>query len=360
MSLKWMDGFDHYSATTGEDQPSAMFDGVYLTGGGYAIRKTGLDGIPARTGNYCLRVASNGSLRRAVGGNYRIVGKGAGVYLPGLPGGESTIFSFRDADAEDQVNINIDTTGALVIRGGFGALLHANSSPDLVSGAYQHVEARVDCDASNGAVEVRVNGVTKINLVGVNTRAHTGATGGTGRISQTWLCGNTCVFDDAFVWAIDGFTGETVTDFVGDKRVFMTNPNADTAVADLIPNSTAIGFDAIDDQAPDNAGSYLEATNPPAGSPGDVRSEFEMTDLPNNIGAITAVQTYTRMQKSEAGTCNMRASLISNSQASDGADNPLTTAWTYYQDVHALNPDTGAPWTKAEVDAMLLRIARTA
>jgi hypothetical protein len=52
--------------------------------------------------------------------------------------------------------------------------------------------------------------------------------------------------------------------------------------------------------------------------------------------------------------------MISNSAKAAVTGQPITTAFAYYDSNVPFNPDTGVPWTGAELDAAYAVVERTA
>jgi hypothetical protein len=554
MTLKWMDGVDHY----GGDAAKAV-QGAFLSIG--TIAKAGdISGLTPRTGDWCIGV---GGFSRVYGGDYRVAGFGHAVWCHDMQSDDAAFIAFQDADGETQVAVNRDSTGNLRIRSGnaeSGTLLYTTASPVLTTGAWIHMEARIDCDVSSGAFEVRINGITVVNLTGINTRPHTGA----GRVSKVaaakYGAGHPgFAQDDLFAWVNEGISGETLNDFIGDKKVATLYPNAESsgngftinaaqvahnngasvsgntgctlgAPASLkkgdlwiavlhssdqnphslpdwneiiqdngggttsrlsvwwfryegtVPNMTATkasglamlgkvkafrnvrqtgdpidtvgilnagsdasiehlsitpsqsgcvillidgshggsgrtapsgytlayeyadsfggsnsgaialayqlnyatgatgdqtenlsgtadwtsvqialapatdmaGYQAINEASPDDDVTYLGAGTAP------VQGDYGLDDLPSTAGTVSALQAVTRAEKTDAGPCNIQSGLVSGGSEVLGADTPITTAYAYYSDVFPINPATGAPFTPAEVNALYLRLKRTA
>lgn len=368
--ILFIDGFDHYghdlSGNSVPDANAKMLDGIWSQAAAN-VQQAPASGVDVgRTGPFFLFCDTNSVSRRSLGDNFETVGMGAAYYFPSLPTGsdDAAMMEFMDADNSNQVHIGIDSTGALRVttaQQSTHTILYNGSEPAIAAGSWHHVEARVTCDAVDGAVEIRVNGVTKVNLTGVNTRPFTTALAGAGRISQIrFFCGSYgFAIDDLFVWSDTGDTDDLNNDFIGDRKVITLFPSADTGVAGLAINGTASGYEAINDSITDSDGlvdddaSYLS-------SAANTSSAFSLDNLPANAAVVTALQTYARMKKTDAGACNAQISLVSGSDVDDGEDRPMTTAYTYWPDVSELNPTTGAPWTPSEVNAAKLRIAKTA
>jgi hypothetical protein len=238
--------------------------------------------------------------------------------------------------------------------------LGATASPVVTAETYQHVEALVFFSQTVGTVEVRVNGVTVLSITGADTVATANV-----ECSQVaFLCaandtsnadhGVISDLDDVFCYDDTGSFNNT---FVGDRRVLTLFPDADTAQADWTVVGAANGFDAINQANPDDDTTYISAGVP--GSPTEV-SEFGVEDLPAGISAVSAVVLVNRSRKTEAGTANVQMSVISGAAESAGTDHPMTEVYTYRQDVFETDPDSAAPFTPSEVDAIVIKADRTA
>lgn len=100
--------------------------------------------------------------------------------------------------------------------------------------------------------------------------------------------------------------------------------------------------------------SYLSADDTPPAP-----MQFALQDLPPDVTSVRAILPVVRARKIDGGDGNIQTSLISNGDFANGADRPITTAFTYYFDVDELSPDTGNPWTPVEFDAATSQISRT-
>lgn len=353
MAVIWMDGFDHYGATaTGR---TAMLDGVYaeLSNTMYPVTTN------PRTGAHSLSFPGQGVARRVLGAARATVGTGYAYYSTSLPtqdqnGTSGTVLmSFRNAGNAANITIGMTTTGQITVRQGSaaGTLIHTTATPVIVAGAYQHIEMKLYSHVSAGTLEIRVNGVTVVSLTGINSNS------ATGEVAQLAFTGGVSghaagvLIDDWFAW---DDAGTENNDFLGDRRVRTLFPNGNTASAGWTAVGAASGYLCIDEAAPNDETDYLEAAGGTTPT-----SEFDFEDLPA-VGAVSAVQTYVRMRKTNAGTANAQVSLVSGASVDAGTDRPITEAYTYYMDVSELDPATGVPWTQSAVNSAKLRIARTA
>jgi len=88
--------------------------------------------------------------------------------------------------------------------------------------------------------------------------------------------------------------------------------------------------------------------------------EFGFSPLPIDTTQVRAIQLYHRSRKTDSGACNLQASYHVGAASTDGADRPVTTAFTYYADVFEEDPDTTAGLTVNSITAGQFQIDRTA
>lgn len=357
MALLWCDGFDHYGTTAGN-----LTEGVWAeVSSGY-----GLSAVNPRTGLRCINFNASTTtprrMRRVLGGAKTTVGIACAIYMSNLPivNNSYVLMDFRDAANAVQISIVVQSTGTIsAIRGvASGTILGTSASPVITAEAYQHVETLVFFSQTVGTVEVRVNGVTVLSLSGQDTVASSliecsQVAFSLGPNVTTAAPDVVSDLDDVFTYDNAGSFNNT---FIGDRRVLTLLPDADTIQADWTPVGSATGFGAIDENTPDGDTTYITAGAP--GSPGPI-SEFGIQNLPAGISAISAVVIVEMARKTEAGPANTQWSVISGVSETAGADKPMTEIYTYRQDVFETDPASAAPFTPAEVDALLIKVERT-
>lgn len=350
--MLWAEGFDHYG-----DDETEMTDGAWAQ-----LNNVTLTTDQARTGTHSLALDSAGSLaRRVFGGPKTTVGLSAAFYQLALPAlnQNAGFFCFHDSANQPQVTIALDTTGVFSAwrgngGGAFGTLL-GTSSTLMATASWNHLEARVTFDGAAGTVELRLNGVTILNLVGQNTVNGTAPAAGESSASQAVFKNfgsshGTRYMDDLVCW---DDTGAQNNDFIGDRKVFTDMPDADTADADWAPSAGATRFAMIDEIPADGDATYDTTTNA-----GD-RMGVTFPDLPAEIVAISAVLFLHKTRKTDAGDCNITVHCDSGGDEADGTDRPMTTQYAYYQDVFEVDPHTAAPFTNAAASAVAMVVERT-
>lgn len=344
MALHWMDSFDHYGTDIAN-----LSRGVYASVG----NSPQISSVQKRTGTYSLRITNGQSVRRAFLYPVLTCGVGVAVFPNTFPtSNDNHRIEIRDAAGEIVIIISWSTVGNLrILRGDIstGVLVYETSAPVINSGSWQHVEFKLVADATNGAIEVRVNQGTVVSLTGIAT-----LNPGVGLPAQVLIIASNGVtqvwyYDDLFVWDT---TGSNNNDFIGDKRVYTLFADSDTSVADYTVVGASSGFSAINGP-PDFDTSYISI--PAAGD----TAEFGIQDLPTEVATVSAVEICTLMRKTDSGTASVNNGLVSGLSSVE-SDSPhlITTEYTYWMDVFETDPATGALWTPAGLNAAKLRIKR--
>lgn len=350
MAIIFMDGFDTYNGT-----PSNMLNGIYASIGSGMTLVTNIK----RTGDYCLRSSQatnlNSGMRRFMGKYYTSIGAGGAIYFSELPATNRGIMSFAPESLTPSAILTVGTDGALHIYRRYTSTIIASSDPGIiVAGAWLHIEWRVTIDPNdenNGSIQVRVNGVTRLNATGLQLGTDgLGFFGLSTSYSQFGTSFTTVYFDDIYVWDTEGTVNN---DFIGDCRVRSILPNQDTPINEWSVFGATSGFEAINDPSDDDDNSYLEASdNVP------VTSAFNLEDLPSETGAVHAVQMLAKAKKTETGTANLRFGVESDGVIQYGQARQMTTSYAYYIDVFQQNPATGSNWDLSSVNNMSIYIQR--
>lgn len=378
MALLWCDGFDHY----GSDENN-MLDGVYAANGtdGGTLGGSSLSTAHPATGTHGMFVSGDNSagtaLRKVLPASTLKIGVAARIYFDGLPSGNigGTIFNFLPADATTpHISVVVDASGALrflrsreyfTINGENGSLV-AQSDPIIVPSANNHIEVQMYKHASDGWVRVAVNGVHRFQATGLNTEHNSeqivavshnsGMSGATG--SKGFYMDDLYIYDFTGDSAVDTDFCPTVdgsgiaTNYIGELQVIYCPMNGDTAETDWVRISGSNDYEMVDEVDPDDA-TYIYST-----TAGDL-SEFDITDLPEDITYIRGVQLLGRMSKGDSGAAMTKFGMKSDASTEDAAERPITVDPTYWWDFMNTDPDTGARWTRAGLNAAWFRLTRS-
>jgi hypothetical protein len=289
-------------------------------------------------------------------GAHATVGVGCRLWQNELPEGNSSDgnaqIGFRTSGNVLVCYIQAQTDGSIAAYNSSDVLLGTSALPVLTAGGYHHIETKVLRDAAAGTIEVRVNGVVALDLdtlalgasnIGIVTL------GCDVRNSGSTVPGNH--YKDFVYW--DG-SGSAGNDFQGSVAVRDLYTDADIDIGDWTASTGSTIWDLVDETTPDDA-DYGQAADP---APDPVK--MSLTDLPDDVTSVKALIPITRAIKTDGGDCSLQVGLTPNDvDWDDGADNPLTTAYTYRWDVSHTSPDTAAAWTPTEVNAAYVRLDRT-
>ena len=340
MAVVWTDNFSLYGGNV-----ARMLDGVYATVSYVGLR---VDPDPTAGGGYVLFASAAGtSLRRVLASAQATVGIATRIWQAGLNG--VTAHRYQDANLVTLTDIKIDANGRVQAVRGDGTVLGTSANPVIVSNAWQHVESKVTISTTVGAVEVRVEGVTVLNLTNVNTQG-----AGLGTVQNAILVPSitgSVYFKDFIIW---DSTDTINNNFMGSCSVVQLMPSDDVSAPwTLVGGASASAI--LNELNPDDDTDYISAGTGPI--PGPVLVNIQ--DLAATVTSVRALMTMVRARKTDGGDGNLQVGLVSGASTANGADRPITTAYTYWTDVQQRDPATGNAWLVPAVNAAQLRLNRT-
>ncbi len=343
MSLEFMDNFSNY----GTDENN-LLDGVYaeIFDNGTQLT-TDPDGV---SGGMVLKMSGAGTqgIRKVLSAAQTTVGIAVRTWISELPNANAkTILVFRDAANADQVTLQMNSTGTLSVTRG-STVLNTTTVPVITAAAWNHIEMKVLFSQTVGTIEVRVNGVPKIDLENQDT-CNT-ALVECSQIVLTNLSNNHFLYmKDLYIWN-DG--GSIYNDFVGDVQIVTLLPDTDVSL-NWTPSTGLDGSNLIDETTPDDTDYISADDSPPAAF------VCELTDLDSEVVSVKGLMIFSRMLKTDGGTATVQNSIVSNGDDGNGADRAITVAATYWMDQIELDPDTAAAWSPIAVNNARLKINRT-
>ena len=306
---------------------------------------------PAGTKTLHFQGFANEARRPFAVGGVATVGCALRLWLPSLPNFGSACIRFLDAGNGLQANLYIIPNGAIGVcvgsYGHGGVVLDETTVPVLTANAFHHIEFKVVTGGA-GSYEVRVDGTTVLAGDGAMGTAYQLSLGSGNDYNGT--ASRVDFIKDLVVW--DG-SGARNNNFLGTVSVVGMTTDSDVSLG-WTPSTGATGWNLLDNSPPNDGVDYLTAPYP-APDP----SIFTLTNLPINVTSVRAMITQTRARKVDGGDGNLQSSLISSGDTVDGSDRPITTAFTYYEDVFETDPHTGGAWTPASADAAQFKINRT-
>jgi hypothetical protein len=245
-----------------------------------------------------------------------------------------------DDNATTHLTVQITSSGKLFVQRGvsnLGPFVPFAVRPN----AWTYVEVQARLHSTLGFVLVQINGVNVLNVTGVNTK-----NGGTKTTFDTLvLCnplftGGGPTYDDVYI-----MTG-TGDSFLGDINIERLLPNADGAVNGFLgSDGDSVQNFLLVDEAPPNKTDYVGAS---AVSTEDL---YGLTDLVHTTGTVVGVTHQAIARKSDSGYREIK---IVNRRTGDftSVALPLTTMWDAYHYTLANDPETGVPFTIANVNSL--------
>jgi hypothetical protein len=304
MAINWMDNFNIYGTDGGN--VARMLNGVYAE----AFGVLAVDPDATAGGTLCFKLNDLGAnhIRKVLPVARTTVGVAQRNWLTSLPAGttQKPIFvQFNDVGNSTHIYTIVDPSGNIAayrrdIAG--DVLLGTTATPALIANAWQHMETKVVLDAAAGSVEVRIEGVTVLNLAGIRTTSNVvGVAASCQNIQVLNAIGAQSVIyyiKDFIIW--DSTTGFN-NNFMGSCQVMKIIPDADVAL-NWTPSAGATGFNLINEVTPDDDGSYISAPAP--GIPAAYKCS--LSDLPVTVTSVRGVMPIHRSRKTDGGDGNIQ------------------------------------------------------
>ena len=326
MALLFMDGFDHYATADITKKWNSIVGSMTI----FPI--DGRRGGGAAGGN----PSGSENLNKTLPGSYATLVFGLALKVDALV--SLDILTLKES-ATSHLILRLNATGTLSVVRAASTVL-GTSSTSLSTDAFYYIEIKATIHDTTGAVEVRVNGVTCLNLTGQDTR-NAGTTG---------LIDNFVITGTSGTWRLDDFyvcdtSGTKNNDFLGDVRIDTLLPNADGTYSQFTP-STGTNHSALVDEATPNTTDYND------GATVGNRDSHQFTNLTSIASQIVyGVQVNAAIQKDDAGAKSACTFVRSGTTDGDAATAVLGTAQTYVSQIFETNPSGGVAWTEASVNA---------
>lgn len=337
MALLFFDSFDHYQTA----QVTAKWTTITATPGPSIVAGVG------RCGSQALRPATNffQDLIKGIpfGSTTITVGLAVNYFI-------SLFGPIELVRVEDGVTWHL-----LLSRGNDGTLyIVRNDVPPVVLGftvpdvirmnSYYYIELQTHTDVAAGTVIVRVNGVTVLNLAGLNTKGLGTLSAFSTAIRIAGASNYGVYIDD--LYALDSTGPAPNNTLLGDVHAEYLQPQAPGFHQDWGVVGVPTHWQAVSDGAsPDDDATYIFTT-----TVGAIDTEiYASTGLPS--GSIFGVQLGLYARKTDAGV-RLVAPVIRHAGADHVGANqaPSATSYHYLIQLYETNPGTGVAWTIADVN----------
>ncbi len=323
MTILLVDGFDAYQS-----------GGVDMTARGWNVSATSFDTGRLGTGK-CAKfgVAFNTGSHHAITSTAAIslgVAIKMNQHMIDVEGSSTSLFTFRNGTTE-VVDVRATATGALSLHS--QSANFATTAALIVANVWNYLEVSLDITAQTA--QVWFNGISVASVTAQNM--------GSSPINDLYIAGVGNLHGDEMLWLDDFYVSDSAT-HIGECRVDILRPVADTAAKDFVPltgssNYLMVNNTLIDGDTSFNSSDVVGAI--------DV---FDAANMPVSPLAIYAVQSVVCARKDDAGTRTLRPKMKSGSTVANGAALGLSTSYACTVDIHSLDPDTSAAWTLERVN----------
>lgn len=300
----------------------------------------------ARTGarSYGATSANNSAWQLASADEHATLVMGVAVESAGTSGlMEVALRSDSGATTHVTVALNYADGYIRIYRGTSGGTLLATSAAPLSSwiGSWHYLEVKGVLSDTVGSVEVRVDGSSTpfVSVSGVDTK-NAGTKTVFDNVQLLTTIGTTALFDD--IYLCNG-AGTDHNDFLGDCSVATLTPDSTTTANWVGSDGNSVNNEQLIDETPFSDADYVGSSTVGA------IDHYTMSDLPAG-STVKGVAATIRAFKSDAGTRTLRARIMSGA-SNVQKDLVLATGAAYDMLLAANDPNTGAAWTEAAVNA---------
>jgi hypothetical protein len=338
-------GFDHIGSNAELGQDGWITE--FIVGGGISTAR-------ARTGTRSVVVGTSQSRFRRTIAPLPALYLGFGMFIDTVPTGNLNIVSLNEGGTV-HLWLRIDASARLsVLAAGSGTPLFTTTlSEPLQTWSYYELYASIH--DTTGAYTLRRNEQLVDAKTNIDTR-----NAGSGVIDEIRFGDNFAAGPSSTRYFDDLYLCDTVApnnSFLGQVRLRQLVPNADDAVA-WTRSAGALNYANVDDGVPNEDTDYNAATA------SGLTDKFAMTDLPATVAAVKGVVVRARTRKTDSGASTYRIGVESAAGGapatlSESADISPDQSYRWDSLIADTDPDTGAAWTKAGVDAMKCQVRRT-
>jgi hypothetical protein len=337
MAWRFGDTFDHYTDLLTKYDAIGTAQGIGLGTGRFntnSCRFTGAGGYVRKT----VGAASAYGAFATLAGSFQRTSAGRVGFLNLWSGTRGHLVFARDDDGSITVHRQTGNEAPLDSSGPVVASTAAGVWP--VNG-YSSIEVAALVHATNGAVYLRVNGVSLVAVVGVPT-ANPNAAGWDGWYVGTEKSVGLLDVDDLMIYD-DQNTGDGVQTFLGDLTGECVVPQASYQEA-WTNNTGGPNWAAVREIPPDNDVTYIEAGIVQQGD------YYQMTRLARVSQGIRAVQVVITARKTGSPLRSIAALVVDSGVNYVGPSMPLTVGYKA-----AITPrplaSWGGYWTMDQVNA---------
>lgn len=341
--LRYFDSFDHYDTANASRKGWTIYPGTDVTIA--AVGRNGTNGLRCAHDWTEFTYAVHGI---EASGPTAIVGVGFREYQPVDDGTTAYTVLHLLNGSTPLITLRLTASRAFEVCRGHAtsnAVIGATVGGVVSTMTYHFIELKVLLHDSTGTAELRVDGVTRLALTGVDTiSAGAAVWTGIGLGSQYVNSTSNYVthYDDLYV--CDG-SGGANDDFLGDHRIICRVAEAGNGTYTGWSPSSGTNHGTLVGENPPDTSTYCQSSTVGA------RDTYNFAAL-GVVGTIKCVQACNLLRADAAGVRHVAPSTRALGGATFDAEGTiLGSDWGYQLEQMTSNPVTVADWTVAEVDS---------
>lgn len=343
MALIWADPFDQYGTATGANS--------FMSNAGYnSVNITAWQ--PGRTGARSIQLNNNTAIQRPLASPSSTLIQGVAFNAQSIPFVSINLpgIGFYSAGPTMECRVVTQPDLSIGVYDRTGTLKGSTPPNQFVTNSWYYLEVKAEGNVggvvNTGKVTVRINGITQLTINGINF-PNVFAYHLLGGFQTGGLQNSTHYFDD---YVVCDNSGAFNNDFIGDRRLFLSYPNANGPSQDWTP-TTAPAWDLLNNSPPNDA-AYIEAA-----AAGNI-SSFAKDAIGINSNDIAAMVVMGRLFKSDAGAATGRIGIDSNGVTVNSPELAPGLTGVNYALVVERDPNGNIAWTRAAADAAELVVTR--
>lgn len=337
MSLLWIDGFDSYGTSVGNQvSPAGVLAQKYSGADANTYIRVG-DGLWS---GYSLQLSNSTPAPTTPSINtHATLIVGFWYKHTHTTDTSSNVVSLRDGSTSNMFLRLDPVNGKMQVYAGASTLVTEFDYVD--SSAWQFIEFKITV-ADAGSYEVRVGGETKAS--GSRDTKY----GSNNYCDNVRLFGNSLnnaynFYDHLYI--CNG-AGSTQNDFLGPVKVVTVRPSGDTAEADWTTQSGTDHYAMVDESVQDDDTTYVEA-----GTSGHY--DLYQYSNPADLGStIHGIQINTDCKETDATTFSLKTVIESDGTTSEDTAQAIGSAsYKTLRRLAVTDPKTGSAWTSSGINA---------
>lgn len=338
MTAVFIDGFDYYTATgTGSALP--LTSRWTISNAGSTVITTGTGRYPNSQAMYLnSNVSASGSYAQAsIGSTLTSLSVGFAAKIVAYTQQNTILELFNSTGGATQFRLDVTTAGALQLKFGPSSTVVATSSNGVIPlNTWVYIEFEAVLNSTSGRLTAYVNSTQAVTN-SLNTTASTG-----GDFIKFWT-------NSLSTWYLDDLYINNTATKLGESRIIVLSPNADTAQKNFQTNPTGLAgnYAAVNGLTVNNSSFIYGGTS-------GWKDIYDIDDMSFNPLTIHGIQPVYTARKDDAATIGVRMNVISGASTINGTTNNLlqsqTDFYRYSDPIITINPATGLAWKATDIN----------